>query len=70
MLHSFIVYAFLIVASLGSAHASPFYEWHQQNAKEYAQSLRDNASKTNKGNGKDAILSRIKDAKIQKKYIT
>lgn len=68
MLHSFIVYAFLIVASLGSAHASPFYEWHQQTAKEYAQSLRDNASKTNKGNGKDAILSRIKDAKIQKKW--
>ena len=68
MLHSLIVFAFLVAASIGSTQASPFYEWHQQQAKDYAKSLRESASKTSKGSGKEATLARVKDAKAQKKW--
>lgn len=63
------LFSFLFaIGFFGSLQASPFSEWQHQNVKEYVKTLRESSLKTNAGNRKEVILSRIQEAKVQQKW--
>jgi uncharacterized protein YfaS (alpha-2-macroglobulin family) len=68
MLQFLLISLVFIIGVCQSSQASPFPEWQQQNAKDYAKSLTQGPLKTHKEHRKEKTLSRIQEAKAQQKW--